>query len=157
MQPPYESIEMPRNSATGFVTAFFAVITGFALIWQIWWMVILGFLAAAVTILVSGWSDRPRARNLGRRNCGNGRGSLGSEADCMTIATVDIRPTAVPTELARGRGGGGPAPKRVVVAYGFWIFILSDIVMFSGLFASYAVLSGQYRRWADRIRAVQSP
>jgi cytochrome o ubiquinol oxidase subunit 3 len=34
----------------------------------------------------------------------------------------------------------GPAPKRVVVAYGFWIFLLSDIVMFSVLFASYAVL-----------------
>jgi cytochrome o ubiquinol oxidase subunit 3 len=38
---------------------------------------------------------------------------------------------------------GGPADKRVVVAYGFWIFLLSDIVMFSALFASYAVLSGQ--------------
>ena len=60
----------------------------------------------------------------------------------MTIATVDTIPTAVPKELVRGRGGGGPAPKRIVVAYGFWIFILSDIVMFSGLFAAYAVLSG---------------
>jgi cytochrome o ubiquinol oxidase subunit 3 len=60
----------------------------------------------------------------------------------MTIATVDTVPAAVPTELARGRGGGGPAPKRIVVAYGFWIFILGDIVMFSGLFAAYAVLSG---------------
>jgi len=55
----------------------------------------------------------------------------------MTMATID----EVPTELARGRGGGGPAPTRTVVAYGFWIFILSDIVMFSGLFAAYAVLS----------------
>jgi cytochrome o ubiquinol oxidase subunit III len=35
----------------------------------------------------------------------------------------------------------GPAPTRIVVAYGFWIFILSDIVMFSALFAAYAVLS----------------
>jgi cytochrome o ubiquinol oxidase subunit 3 len=60
----------------------------------------------------------------------------------MTIAALDTAPTGVPTELARGRGGGGPAPKRIVVAYGFWIFILSDIVMFSGLFAAYAVLSG---------------
>jgi cytochrome o ubiquinol oxidase subunit III len=58
----------------------------------------------------------------------------------MTIATVDKSPTSVPIELARGRGGGGPASKRVVVAYGFWIFILSDIIMFSGLFAAYAVL-----------------
>src|ERR1700739_3669030 len=60
----------------------------------------------------------------------------------MTIATIDRAPTAVPTELARGRGGGGPAPKRIVVAYGFWIFILSDMVMFSALFAAYAVLRG---------------
>src|SRR5690349_23414324 len=57
----------------------------------------------------------------------------------MTITTT-LDP--LPTELVRGHGGGGPAPARTVVAYGFWIFILSDIVMFSGLFAAYAVLSG---------------
>ena len=34
----------------------------------------------------------------------------------------------------------GPASKRIVVAYGFWIFLLSDIVMFAALFAAYAVL-----------------
>jgi cytochrome o ubiquinol oxidase subunit 3 len=60
----------------------------------------------------------------------------------MTTATIDKVPTAVPLELARGRGGGGPAPKRVVVAYGFWIFILSDMIMFAALFAAYAVLAG---------------
>jgi cytochrome o ubiquinol oxidase subunit 3 len=61
----------------------------------------------------------------------------------MAIATTfDSTLTAVSTELARGRGGGGPAPKRIVVAYGFWIFILSDMVMFSALFAAYAVLRG---------------
>jgi cytochrome o ubiquinol oxidase subunit I len=57
MEAAYETIHMPRNSPTGFITAFFAVVTGFALIWHIWWMVILGLLAAAVTILVFGWSD----------------------------------------------------------------------------------------------------
>ena len=57
----------------------------------------------------------------------------------MTIAAID----AVSTEIVPGRGGGGPAPTRIVVAYGFWIFLLSDIIMFSGLFAAYAVLSGQ--------------
>jgi cytochrome o ubiquinol oxidase subunit I len=51
-QVKYESIEMPRNSATGFVNAFFAMITGFALIWHIWWMASLGIFGAFVTVLV---------------------------------------------------------------------------------------------------------
>jgi cytochrome o ubiquinol oxidase subunit 3 len=55
----------------------------------------------------------------------------------MTIATID----AVPLELVRGRGGGGPASTRTVVAYEFWIFIISDFAMFSALFAAFAVLS----------------
>jgi cytochrome o ubiquinol oxidase subunit 1 len=57
VEPAYETIEIPRNSATGFVTAFFAVMMGFALIWHIWWMAILGLLAAAITALVFGWSE----------------------------------------------------------------------------------------------------
>jgi len=56
----------------------------------------------------------------------------------MTIAAID----EVPVERVRGRGGGGPASTRTVVAYGFWIFLLSDFVLFSGLFAAHAVLSG---------------
>lgn len=43
--------------------------------------------------------------------------------------------------LARGHGGGGPATKRVIVGYGFWLFLLSDIVIFACLFATYAVLA----------------
>jgi len=54
----YEPIEMPKNSATGFVTAFFAVVTGFALIWHIWWMALLGVLGAFVTILAFAWRER---------------------------------------------------------------------------------------------------
>jgi cytochrome o ubiquinol oxidase subunit III len=37
----------------------------------------------------------------------------------------------------------GPASRRIVTGYGFWIFILSDMVMFSAFFATYAVLLGQ--------------
>ena len=43
---------MPKNSPNGFVTAFFAVVTGFALIWHIWWMAGLGAFGALVTFLV---------------------------------------------------------------------------------------------------------
>ena len=37
---------------------------------------------------------------------------------------------------------GGIASKRIIVGYGFWIFLVSDIIMFSAFFAAYAVLSG---------------
>ena len=59
----------------------------------------------------------------------------------MNIA-AEIRDVA-PGTLAHVRptaAEAGPAPKRVVVGYGFWIFLLSDIVMFAALFAAYAVL-----------------
>jgi len=35
----------------------------------------------------------------------------------------------------------GPAPVRVVAGFGFWLFLLSDIIIFAALFAAYAVLS----------------
>ena len=35
------------------------------------------------------------------------------------------------------------ASKRIVVAYGFWLFLISDIILFAAFFASYAVLSGR--------------
>jgi len=55
----------------------------------------------------------------------------------MNIA-VEIN--ALPREALPALSEAGPASKRIVVAYGFWIFILSDIVMFAALFAAYAVL-----------------
>ena len=35
----------------------------------------------------------------------------------------------------------GPAPVRVVAGFGFWLFLLSDIILFAALFATYSVLS----------------
>ncbi len=56
-QREYQDIDMPRNSPTGFVCAFFATITGFALIWHIWWMVILGAVGAFATFVAFAWRD----------------------------------------------------------------------------------------------------
>jgi cytochrome o ubiquinol oxidase subunit 1 len=47
-----EPVEMPKNSATGFVTAFFAVVIGFAMIWHIWWLACVGVFGAFMTLLV---------------------------------------------------------------------------------------------------------
>ncbi len=57
-EPSYVSIEVPRNSPTGVVCAFFATIMGFALIWHIWWMVVLGLAGAVATFVVFAWRDR---------------------------------------------------------------------------------------------------
>ncbi|WP_267397489.1 cytochrome o ubiquinol oxidase subunit I [Sphingomonas sp. GC_Shp_1] len=56
-RPDYESFEMPRNSPTGVVTAFFTTAMGFALVWHIWWLVILGFIGAWATFVVFAWRD----------------------------------------------------------------------------------------------------
>jgi cytochrome o ubiquinol oxidase subunit 1 len=56
-EPAYEPIEMPINSPVGFVTAFFATITGFALVWHIWWLAALGLVAAFAGFVVFAWRD----------------------------------------------------------------------------------------------------
>ncbi|MDB5496383.1 MAG: oxidase [Phenylobacterium sp.] len=56
-EPEYRAIEMPRNSPTGVVTAFFATVTGFSLIWHIWWLVALGLVGAFATFVVFAWRD----------------------------------------------------------------------------------------------------
>src|SRR4051812_38627970 len=61
---------------------------------------------------------------LGHRGGGHGHGHGGYD-----------------THEATGHGEGGPASKWTITAYGFWIFLLSDIVMFSAFFASYAVMA----------------
>ena len=47
----------------------------------------------------------------------------------------------------------GPAATRIVVSFGFWLFLLSDIVIFSALFAAYAVLVASHRRAARAARS----
>jgi cytochrome o ubiquinol oxidase subunit 1 len=54
----YPAIEVPRNSANGFLTAFFAVVSGFAMIWHIWWLAILGLAGAAMILVAFGWRQR---------------------------------------------------------------------------------------------------
>jgi cytochrome o ubiquinol oxidase subunit 1 len=49
--PAYRPIEVPKNSPIGFVNAFFAVVTGFALIWHIWWLAAFGLAGAFVALL----------------------------------------------------------------------------------------------------------
>src|SRR5271167_4180503 len=65
-----------------------------------------------------------------------------TEANAVTFDPYRLGRTPY-SDPARGHGAGGPATKRVVVAYGFWVFLISDIILFAAFFASYAVLAGQ--------------
>jgi cytochrome o ubiquinol oxidase subunit 1 len=56
-EPHYEDIEMPRNSPTGFIAAFFATVMGFSLIWHIWWLVGVAFVGAYGVFVGFAWRD----------------------------------------------------------------------------------------------------
>src|ERR1700710_1801223 len=55
----------------------------------------------------------------------------------MIAATTQVAEIEIPISER------GPSPRKVIVGYGFWLFLLSDIIVFSALFAAYAVLSGR--------------
>ncbi|HEY8975996.1 MAG TPA: cytochrome c oxidase subunit 3 [Burkholderiaceae bacterium] len=53
------------------------------------------------------------------------------------VAAADVRDAGVPVSER------GPSPRKVIISYGFWLFLLSDIIVFSAFFAAYAVLAGR--------------
>jgi cytochrome o ubiquinol oxidase subunit I len=146
--PHYEAIEMPVNSPTGFVVAFFAVVTGFALIWHIWWLAAVGVAGAFATFVVFAWRDYDEyevpADELARidRQRREAREDLvaGLEPGIRLVKIVE-RDDATAHGRDPSAASSGPAPKRIVTAYGFWVFLLSDFVMFSAFYAAYAVQS----------------
>jgi cytochrome o ubiquinol oxidase subunit I len=85
-EPNYVPIEMPLNSPTGFITAFFTTVTGFALIWHIWWQVAFGLLGAFATFVVFAWRDR-----------------VEHEISAEEVAKVDRERRRVRTEALPGR------------------------------------------------------
>ncbi len=63
----------------------------------------------------------------------------------MSAATAALPAGGDSTRHAHAKSvseGDDSDSKRIVVAYGFWIFLISDIIMFSAFFAAYAVMTG---------------
>ena len=148
-EPDYEAIEMPRNTPTGFVCAFFATILGFALIWHIWWLVasrVRRRVGDVRGVRVDGpprGSDSrgnrraPRPREPQRAHAAHRRArERRHERGARSRRRRRTRATA-----SRCRTRLHPHDKRVIVGYGFWIWLISDIILFSAFFATYAVLS----------------
>jgi len=56
-EPNYQPIEMPLNTPTGVIVAFFTALCGFAIIWYIWWLAILGIVGAFAVFVWYAWRD----------------------------------------------------------------------------------------------------
>ena len=50
--PHYEAIELPKNTGMGLLIAGAAFMVGFGLVWHIWWLAIVGFVAAVTLLIV---------------------------------------------------------------------------------------------------------
>ncbi|MDR0806607.1 MAG: cytochrome o ubiquinol oxidase subunit I [Enterobacteriaceae bacterium] len=53
----YEPIHMPKNTGVGVIIAAFSVVFGFAMVWEIWWMALVGFIGIAVTYIAYTFND----------------------------------------------------------------------------------------------------
>ncbi|MGP1956900.1 MAG: cytochrome o ubiquinol oxidase subunit I [Arsenophonus sp. NC-PE1-MAG3] len=53
----YEPIHMPQNTSAGIIISVFSLIFGFAMIWHIWWLAIIGFVGIIVTWIGKSFDD----------------------------------------------------------------------------------------------------
>jgi cytochrome o ubiquinol oxidase subunit 1 len=51
----YEPLHIPRNTPVGFFMALFSFMLGFALIWRIWWLAVIGLIGLVVAGLMQAW------------------------------------------------------------------------------------------------------
>ena len=136
------------NTPTGVIVAFFASLCGFAVIWYIWWLAILGLVGAFAIFVWYAWRDEHehvipveevRANARERRRIRMEHLHRAEPVDMSTQEAAAIGLTHGGSEDT-GLGNRGPQSKSIVVPYGFWLFVLSDMVLFSALFATYASL-----------------
>ena len=114
VEPVYKAIEMPRNSPTGFMCAFFASFGGFGMIWQIWWLVIFAIVGAFATFVVFAWRDRTEyeipAEEVARIDRANRRAR--GEAVTTVEAVYDGLSGRRGLRRRPARGGAGPSRSR---------------------------------------------
>ena len=141
----FRPIHMPRNTGAGVILSAIAMVLGFAMIWYIWWLAALSFVAPGRR------RDRPHLQlqpRLFRAAPTRWRGSRCARPASGGGGLSDgdrhrRRPLPDPTfylveahDHEHGSGGG--------TLLGFWIYLMSDALMFATLFATFGVLSTSY-------------
>jgi cytochrome o ubiquinol oxidase subunit I len=56
-KPQYEDIVVPKNTPFGLIIGMVSFVIGFAVIWHIWWLALLGTLGLVVAIIIRATSD----------------------------------------------------------------------------------------------------
>ncbi|MGB8418918.1 cytochrome o ubiquinol oxidase subunit I [Paraburkholderia sp.] len=51
-KPVYRDIHMPSNTSAGLVVAMFSLVLGFAAVWHIWWLAIVGLVGSIGTVII---------------------------------------------------------------------------------------------------------
>ncbi len=127
-EPRYRPIHMPKNSPVGFITAFFATMVGFSLIWHIWWLAGVGRCAPTPASSSSPGATRMSSRCRWRRwpastapaapparPCSNGWAERGAPPDVQRRTRVPRHPggdPARPLRSSQARTSGARAPLR---------------------------------------------
>ena len=160
----FKPIPMPKNTATGVILAGLCVGFAFGMIWYIWWLAALSFVAALAvgighTFNYNREYDLPaddiaraeseRTRCSGRRH---NMTSLAATGDAF-VAPPDTTSAAHGAMTALQKSADAPSfyvldehphPAGYSTLLGFWLYIMSDCLLFSVLFATYGVLGGNY-------------
>jgi cytochrome o ubiquinol oxidase subunit I len=141
----FNAITMPRNTGAGFILAALCGVFGFAMIWHIWWLAALGFVTVLARRLhipstTSASSRSRRPKSAASRTGGRACWACEREAMEVTAGGGDVAaevPVFCQTEEHSHAGGGS-------TLLGFWIYLMSDCLLFAALFATYGVLGGSY-------------
>ena len=135
---------MPKNTGAGVVLAGLSTVLGFALIWYIWWLAALSFIGLVAAAIIHTFNYDRDYYSPGR-----GRRPASRAARTAQLAASGPEPMHEPTappgatapvfyeqeEHAHGDGG---------TLVGFWIYLMSDCLIFAVLFATFGVLGRNY-------------
>ncbi|HEY4805802.1 MAG TPA: cytochrome o ubiquinol oxidase subunit I, partial [Paraburkholderia sp.] len=75
----YSDIHMPSNTSAGFVIGMFSLVLGFAAVWHITWLAVLGFVGVALTVILKSFGNNDgyyipaaKVREIEERRFGTG-------------------------------------------------------------------------------------
>lgn len=131
----YEPIHMPKNTAAGVIISAFCLIFGFAMVWHIWWLAIIGFAGIIATWIGKSFDDNvdyyvpvEEIKRIENQHYDE----LKKQVSSMSTNSIAKQ------HIAHENHGHHDIGATKV--FGFWIYLMSDLILFACLFATYVVL-----------------